>query len=283
MDLDSNGIVYRWHEIGPSEAAEILRRCNSANRPVHVPVMERMARDMLGGRWVCNGNPIQFTASPEERLLDGQHRLDALVEAGKTNPNIRLRFAFAHNVPAAAFSVINATKPTSGADVLSLAGYHATNLLAAATRSVLAYIAAGQARDRPSNIYANRSFTPGEILAYVRDHQNIVVGAEEADSMRRAWPAMSPPSIMAATIHLSADQYSCVEFLRSVVRGSMLEDGSPALTLRNWLALRQMDRRSLPPHVIWATVIRAVNAASKGVKLKHVKFNMGDKFPLILM
>lgn len=42
-------------------------------------VVTRYARDMAAGRWVMNGEPLIL--DPEGNLLDGRHRLAAVIEA----------------------------------------------------------------------------------------------------------------------------------------------------------------------------------------------------------
>jgi hypothetical protein len=65
-------------EITP-ELAERLLEANSLNRRLSGPVVERYARDMKAGRWKLNGQTIKI--SSHGRLLDGQHRLEAVKKA----------------------------------------------------------------------------------------------------------------------------------------------------------------------------------------------------------
>lgn len=65
--------------ITPDMAAELLQR-NVRNRSVSRETVEAYARDMRNGSWVLNGESIKFNRLGE--LIDGQHRLHAIISAG---------------------------------------------------------------------------------------------------------------------------------------------------------------------------------------------------------
>ncbi len=69
--------------ITPKLAAEYLKKHNTHNyRPLRRSVYKPYAEDMRNNRWELNGEPIVF--SLDGTLKDGQHRLAAIVESGKT-------------------------------------------------------------------------------------------------------------------------------------------------------------------------------------------------------
>jgi len=65
-------------EVTPSMAARWLEG-NTHNRPVNNGHVERLASEMKAGRWRLTHQGVAF--SPGGRLLDGQHRLWAIVMA----------------------------------------------------------------------------------------------------------------------------------------------------------------------------------------------------------
>lgn len=68
--------------ITPVVAAEYLRAYNVGNRNPNKGQVAYYAKMMQAGEWELNGESIKFSAPcPEIRLLDGQHRLMACVEA----------------------------------------------------------------------------------------------------------------------------------------------------------------------------------------------------------
>jgi hypothetical protein len=76
--------------VSPDLARRWLRDFNSGNRKVQPTQVDAIARDIKAGRWMVNAQPICFTADPFDpaakrgttRLLNGQHRLHGVVEAG---------------------------------------------------------------------------------------------------------------------------------------------------------------------------------------------------------
>lgn len=74
------GPIQSIEQIGGTEALEMLKT-NHRNRPVNASQVELLAGQIKAGLWKLNGESIKF--SIENRLLDGQHRLRAVVLAGR--------------------------------------------------------------------------------------------------------------------------------------------------------------------------------------------------------
>ncbi len=66
--------------ISPEQAEEYLA-LNRGNRNIVQSHVAAMARDIAAGQWMFNAQPICFSRSG--RLLNGQHRLSAVLEAGE--------------------------------------------------------------------------------------------------------------------------------------------------------------------------------------------------------
>lgn len=64
--------------------AETWLSRNSNNRNLRGQVIASYARDMKSGAWVLNGETVKIASNGQ--LLDGQHRLNAVVESGQTVP-----------------------------------------------------------------------------------------------------------------------------------------------------------------------------------------------------
>ena len=66
--------------IGPEKAIEYLTHNTKNYRRIKQAVVKRYAKSMQMGRWEKNGEPIIF--DEDGNLLDGQHRLSAVVKSG---------------------------------------------------------------------------------------------------------------------------------------------------------------------------------------------------------
>lgn len=69
-------------EITPKMAAEFLEKNFSDNRNIRNSVIEQYASDMRNERWTESGETIKF--DEYGNLVDGQHRLQAVIKSGKT-------------------------------------------------------------------------------------------------------------------------------------------------------------------------------------------------------
>jgi hypothetical protein len=70
--------------VSPLLAAYILDHHNARNRKPAASTVAAYARDMRDGRWMRNGDRIRF--DQDGNLIDGQHRLMAIVAAGISIP-----------------------------------------------------------------------------------------------------------------------------------------------------------------------------------------------------
>lgn len=76
------------YEISPEQAARWLER-NDNNRNVNVAKVKKMAKDMREGHWDTTHQGIAIAS--DGTLVDGQHRLLAIVESGVT---VRMNVTF---------------------------------------------------------------------------------------------------------------------------------------------------------------------------------------------
>jgi hypothetical protein len=81
--------------IGPERAEAYLAR-NRGNRNIVQSHVAALARDIANGHWMFNAQPICFSRSG--RLLNGQHRLSAVLEAG-----LPIEVMVMHGLPEEAF------------------------------------------------------------------------------------------------------------------------------------------------------------------------------------
>lgn len=118
-------------DVTPEMASRMLAK-NNHNRGLTAARVERMAGDMLRGEWTFNGESIKQDI--DDNLLDGQHRLAAIVKSGLTQ-----RMLIVPGLPPEAQDTIDTGTARSVSNVLAIRGESNANTLAAATRMVYAY------------------------------------------------------------------------------------------------------------------------------------------------
>jgi hypothetical protein len=94
--IDKNGLAAadlgnvrsQWMDVTPAMAKKWLEN-NFRNRPLVEDVVNAYARDMINGVWVPTHQGVAF--NDKDEMIDGQHRLHAIVLANKT---IRMMVTF---------------------------------------------------------------------------------------------------------------------------------------------------------------------------------------------
>lgn len=91
-----SGVESRWWQVDAKQAGEWLRN-NFGNRPVRRDTVDAYARDMVKGRWTRTHQGIAF--NDRDDLIDGQHRLHAILAADKLKPGIKVPMMVTFGLP----------------------------------------------------------------------------------------------------------------------------------------------------------------------------------------
>ena len=92
MEIEGEKTVLVIGMIRVEIANSILDKYKHDNRPVGISHVTFLVKEMLAGYWKDNGQGLIFTESG--RLIDGQHKLVALIKAAETDPLITLQLNF---------------------------------------------------------------------------------------------------------------------------------------------------------------------------------------------
>lgn len=115
-------------EITPDMAESFIGR-NTHNRPVRQRIVDAYAADMTNGDWRWNGEGIKFDTG--DVLLDGQHRLLAIVQSGQT-----IRMPVFRGLPPETQETMDGGAKRKFSDVLALRGEQSYVALASIARLV---------------------------------------------------------------------------------------------------------------------------------------------------
>lgn len=179
------------------ETAKRWLAANTVNRTIRSTRVNQYARDMAAGRWRLSNDAIAF--SPDGKLLNGQHRLNAVVESGKA-----ITFLVVRNLPIETMTTMDSGSARTAADALHFGGEQSTHMLAAVTKLCLLCT--------DGRIYADnhkQTVSHGEIIDFLNAHPDIRTSVKEISSLRRSLDA--PPSPTAAA-HWIISQVNEVTF-----------------------------------------------------------------------
>lgn len=132
--------------VTPSLAAKWLSATTSKNRPMKPEALRQYIQSMRSGKWRENGESIVI--DDNGNILDGQHRLQAVVSSGMS-----FRFAVIRGVDPDSFDTIDSGVRRTGKDVLTIAGYADGSTLAAVLSAIHRYYSGcfGDTRSPGSN------------------------------------------------------------------------------------------------------------------------------------
>jgi hypothetical protein len=243
--------------ITPAIAKAMLCK-NARNRPITKSLVRRYAEDMRAGRWNTNGQGIIFT--PEGDLLDGQHRLEAIVESG-----VSLEMFVVRGVPVERFETMDSGRARTVGDVLGAQDYPNSSQLAAIARLSWNYVAG-----------ASISYGPGKaaLISFVHSYPYL---SEITNKLASARPPL-PNSPLGAVLFLANAGHRRLEgqaddFLEGIKTGENLTKCDPRLTLREWFfAARTRERNGvISTDTAFAAIARAWNAFAQGRELSVLK------------
>lgn len=222
--------------ISPIQAQALLEK-KAQNRAISWPQVMVYARDMLAGNWKLTHQGVAFNEAGE--LVDGQHRLHAIVAANRT-----VEMQVTRGLEDASRLVIDDHRRRSPADVLAIENGTALNTLFVAILGIM---------DGPR--IANR-FSKAELNDAYHLHSTAV--AFVVDRLRPKVRGVTVAPILTPIAKAWYDPSSrprledFIKVLCTGIPGEPSADDVSALRLREWLIQgRDMRRRPTPAELFF--------------------------------
>lgn len=234
--------------VTPDLAADWLE-LNAKNRNLRSKHVQRLARDMAAGHWLMTGEAIKFARSGA--LLDGQHRLAAVVESGASVPMMVV-----YNLPEEAQSAMDSGSARTASDALGLLGIKNSAISAAAARLAIA--------EQRGEQIGKFSTTHAEVIAFLEAHPEM---AEAVDFASWAYKRVDcPPAIIAFTLWRLAgiDSEEAYVFWGGVTERLGIRAGDPINALANRLAQARRNSEYLSREALVSLIFRAWNLRRAG-------------------
>jgi hypothetical protein len=197
-------------EVTPAQAQAWLDNNHPRQRKVGQQHVLKLADDMDSGAWTINGQAILIDRSG--RLVDGQHRLHALILSGAPVRMLVMWGAFD-------FDTIDQGRARSVATVLGVS--HKDVAIATALRMAEA------GRGTPPKM------SPAMVLETLAHFRS------DTDAVMAVTACRLPSGVIAGLVYA----YPCnpdaiLELAGQIISGEMLKRGDPAFAMRSWLASR---------------------------------------------
>jgi len=252
-------------KITPSMATKYLEM-NTTNRPIRQRHVEFLADEIKNDRWMLNGSTIVFDG---ETLVDCQHRLWAVVTAGKP-----IHTLVARGVDKECFPTIDTGHGRTAGDTLSVAGEKNANHLSTAARFIMWY---------HSGRLTNRfKISNGSVLDFINENPGLsesvsfIIGISGAKIFSRS---------VASGLHylMAKKDRELADTLFTGIYKSFtgIEGVETFNNLREKLIACATTTSRLPTIILATYVIKAWNAKRKGQHIRIFKFLENEGIPKI--
>lgn len=255
-------------EITPHLAKEYLDH-NRHNRALRTKVVSAYARDIVAGDWRWNGEAIKF--DDEGALLDGQHRLAAIIEA-----DLPVKMLVVRGLPHSTQETMDTGVKRRFNDVLRLRGEASANALAAIVNAVTGYQHFG------GKAFSKRTNTNAELSKTLEVYPWLRQATEVADRARRHSAIFGSVAGLAYWVFALIDEEDARFFFDRLSSEEGHHEGEPIFVLRRSLASaaeRSNARAAMSREYQLAIVIKAWNAYRMGETISLLRFKSGGAKP----
>ncbi|MFE6451105.1 hypothetical protein [Nocardiopsis dassonvillei] len=257
--------------VNPELATRWLDR-NVSNRPMSRTTVDQLVQQIERGEWQLTHQGIAF--DEDGNLLDGQHRLQAIVRTGAV-----VKMLVFEGVPKTSFSVLDTGRKRTGKDVLSLAGESNTAHLASALRGLHLYHTMPEVNWSGAKAMVSNE----QLLDILTENPGMRDALLRGSVIHRAIRM----TITAASIgwYVTSQARPDIDpepWFEGITTGANLTFGDPRLTLRNTmiaLGSGKITRRREDSREHLFYYLKSWNAWSEGREQKILRRSPREKMP----
>lgn len=261
------GIRMKQELVTPHKAERWLK-LNKENRNIRSGCVWLLAREMKEGEWKENGETIKFDV--EGNLIDGQHRLSAIIKSGCSQ-----KIFIARGVERVAFPTIDQGTSRSLSDNFNSAGELLYSELSTAVRTVYE-LTGGFSDARTRRLTPQYGFRTLEEHPGIRASVRYVMNGETCDIKRMRIVGVG----VAAGMHYlmaQKDKEAADRFWFQVGTGEKLDRGSVPWKLRDVLIKNKMAVEKTSGETTKMLIIKAWNAYRNGKSTFARKLTEDDR------
>lgn len=255
-------------------AEKILER-NTLNRPLRSGAAEELTRRMTTpGVWKMNNATIGIASNGD--LLDGQHRLWAIIFADKLQPGFKIELLVVEGLDPDVFDTIDTGWKRTAADVFAIAGGKNNTTAVGALRWLYWY----EMKHRPSHPQSIK-LSHGELLDFRNENPDIEDAASAVQTAKLARKII-PPSILCFVYLVAsrAEPGKAGAWLELLNTGEGLDAKHPVLQLIQRMTISRGPAK-LPPLDVCALAIKSWNHYLTGKRTNTLFWRSTEAFPEI--
>lgn len=235
-------------EVTPEIAEMLLAMRPPYQRPVRPSRVKAFAALMRDGRFLTTHQGIAFDR--EGHLIDGQHRLQAVVDTGVT-----IETSASFGLPHDAFRAMDRGAARSVADDLQADGLFSSTHEACTFSAAARFLSMLDVGNRITSTKNMGPWTLDKALDVNERHPDLILGAKLAQMLPRSIPKAPFAAVWAA--FAAKDRKTADAFAAGMISGEDMSGGNPILRLREWC---MGSSRSRGIRLADDFIFRAINA-----------------------
>lgn len=253
-------------EIITPEVASAYLALNTHNRAEKKGQLAKYVHDMVNGDWVWNGESIKF--GDNGALLDGQHRLEAIIKAG-----VAIQMLVIRDLPVATQETMDGGARRSFADALKLRGETQVTLLAAVANIVSMW----RSGDRNFSGYAGHKATNADLSRTLERFPELREATRKGGLIQKTAGLTGAVAGLSWWLFSRIDASDAEFFFERLVSDQGHQLGNPIYTLRRTLVSDKAKGRGRRETL--ALVIKAWNKYRAGSECSILTFRSGGAKP----
>ena len=286
QSMKATNIVSAIEKITPTIAESYLATNAGNQRNVTNSHMWHLRQQMENGQWMMTGEPIVF--DNEGRLIDGQHRLRAMIMA-----KVTLEFLVVRGVSPNSFVAMNRGKTRSNGNIFAIHQVPNYNAAASAVGGVLNYrrARAVEIKDKGKVIgYGGslNSYVRASTTDLIQEYDAHPVEYGQAIAIAISCRKLAPQSTVATVAAISLidakhgiDEVLC--FWDGFRTGANLESDDPILYLKTKMIENANSKRGKMTGVMTIhLMIETWNRYVKGKSCKFIRLSMDSGCPELI-
>ena len=243
------------------------------NRKSGPRLVAEYAAAMVRGEWKLNHQGIAFAANGD--MIDGGHRMRAVILANEEVPGIEVPFMVATGLDGESMQTMDLGKRRVPADYLQMRGEINSTTLAGILRLVYCYHNVPYVH---TESWSRFRITPTMQSEFLDANPGL------RDSIHETYPLkkLFKPSALGSFWYLATQEYETSEvatFLSQVKTGELLSRGDPALTLRELMLNAKAALRRFEAAEELALLIKAFKKFANREESLLLAFRQDEQFP----
>jgi hypothetical protein len=268
------GITAKIVLISPELAKEWLALITRSQRKLRPGHVRMIARDIEEGRWLLTGESFIFDR--DGGLLNGQHRLTAIIEAG-----VAVLSLVVWGVDPESFVAMDSCTPRSKSDVLGTLGHSNATALGSVAHLAWLYMNDVKLSDGSMN-----KLSPVNSAKVIEEYPELARAIPKGRSVRGLCHGIAVPAFC-YWVFRQIDEDDADRFFHHFATGEDISKGNPILALRTRLMGRanSMDRfegNKFSQYTLLFLIFKTWNLFRGGKQCINLRINDNETFPELI-